>query len=176
MKLNDKQRELVERNHNLIYSFLAKYRLSREEFYDVAAIGMCKAALIYDPHKGAFSTLVYKVMTQEVLHKIRDERRKKDVPKEIIESYDALFDSDNAEDVSLSDVLKSDVDVEQQCLNKICIDIFFNSLDGTSLTILNMRAQGCMQQEIGDRVNLSQMQISRRLKKMKEQCRKMLYA
>lgn len=175
-RLNKQQRKLVEKNHGLIYSFLIKNKLPQDEYYDVAAIGICKAALCYDPRKGMFSTLAYKAMSSEVYHKIRDERRKKDIPQSLMSSYDVLFNTDNAENVSLVDVIESDVDVEAQCLSKMSVESFFQSLDSISLTILRMRQQGCIQQEIGDRVNLSQMQISRKLSKMKERCKEMLYA
>lgn len=175
-RLNEQQRRLVEENHNLIYSFLIKNKLPHDEYYDILAIGLCKAALRYEPQKGAFSTFVYSVMQCEVFHKIRDERRKKDIPEALVVSFDAVFDTDRAGDVNLLDVVESDINVEAQCLSKIAVESFFRSLDNVSLTILSMRMQGSLQQEIGNRINLSQMQISRKLSKMKEQCKEMLYA
>lgn len=69
-KLNDKQRKLAEENHNLIYSFLKSRQLSLdavEDWYGTAAIGLCKAALVYDENRGAkFATLAYICMENEV--------------------------------------------------------------------------------------------------------------
>lgn len=42
--MTDYQRQLVTDNHNLIYRFLQKEKLNMEDWYDLAAIGMCKAA------------------------------------------------------------------------------------------------------------------------------------
>ena len=45
--MTEKQKQLVVDNHNLIYSFLHKHGFDEEEFYDLAAIGLCKAAKSY---------------------------------------------------------------------------------------------------------------------------------
>ena len=62
IQLNDEQRKLVEDNHNLIYQYLIDNKLPQDEYYDIAAIGLCKAALKYDTSKGAFSTYVYRAI------------------------------------------------------------------------------------------------------------------
>ena len=45
---------LVENNHNLIYKFLRNHNLE-DDWYDVAAIGLCKAANNYNSDKYEFS-------------------------------------------------------------------------------------------------------------------------
>lgn len=62
IQLNDEQRKLVADNHNLIYQYLIDNNLPQDEYYDIVAIGLCKAALKYDTSKGAFSTYVYKTV------------------------------------------------------------------------------------------------------------------
>ena len=52
MQLTKEQQKLVLNNHNLIYKCLKKYNLSAEEYYDIAAYALCKAALHFDPDKG----------------------------------------------------------------------------------------------------------------------------
>lgn len=56
IQITDEARKLVEENHNLVYSFLYKYHLDVEEWYDLAAIGLCKAANTYNNDKSGFST------------------------------------------------------------------------------------------------------------------------
>lgn len=46
--LTQQQQHLVEDNHKLIYFYLYRNSLSVDEFYDVAAIGLCKAAITYN--------------------------------------------------------------------------------------------------------------------------------
>ena len=69
-QLNKTQQKLVEDNHNLIYSFMNKNKLSFdavEDWYGTCAVGLCKAALIFNPNKNiAFSTLAYVCMANEM--------------------------------------------------------------------------------------------------------------
>ena len=71
MKLNDEQRKLVADNHNLIYQYLIDNNLPQDEYYDIAAIGVCKAAMGYDASKGInFSTCVHKLILLILSHNI----------------------------------------------------------------------------------------------------------
>ena len=47
VKLTDEQRKIVEANHDFIDNFLNKYLYDIEEFYDLAAIGLCEAVSTY---------------------------------------------------------------------------------------------------------------------------------
>ena len=46
--MTDEQRKLVEDNHSLIYLVINNMGLSVEDNYDIAAIGLCNAAIGYD--------------------------------------------------------------------------------------------------------------------------------
>ena len=56
---------LVEDNHNLIYKFLRNHNLE-DDWYDVAAIGLYKAANNYNSDKYEFSTYAYICMYIEM--------------------------------------------------------------------------------------------------------------
>ena len=60
------QKKLFEDNHNLIYSYAKKKHISSEKWYDVLAIGLCKAARSFDPDKGKFSTWAYRFFDNEI--------------------------------------------------------------------------------------------------------------
>ena len=64
--LNDEQRKIVENNHDLIYGYAHKMGISIDEYYDILAIGLCKAAKAFDESKGRFSTLAYCCMKNEM--------------------------------------------------------------------------------------------------------------
>lgn len=65
--LSEAQRRLAEENHKLIYQFLRDCNLPLDEFYDIAALGLCKAAQGYDARKGVkFATYAYRVMLNEI--------------------------------------------------------------------------------------------------------------
>lgn len=70
MRLNKEQQKLVSDNHELIYRFLKIRNFSTdavEDWYGTAAIGLCKAAMIYDVGSGCdFEKLAYIAMNNEV--------------------------------------------------------------------------------------------------------------
>lgn len=69
LALTDSAKDLAAENHNLIYGFLKRYQLDVEEYYDLAAIGFCQAAAIFNPDRGVkFSVLAYRCMYQEIGH------------------------------------------------------------------------------------------------------------
>ena len=65
------QQRIVSENHNLIYSLANKKSINLDEYYDVLAIGLCKAAIAFDSTKGKFSTLAYTVMLNEYKQELR---------------------------------------------------------------------------------------------------------
>ena len=66
MRLTPEQQKLVEENHDLIYHMLNYHRLNHEDYYDIAAIGLCKAALIFKkPKKVQFSTFACHVINKQ---------------------------------------------------------------------------------------------------------------
>lgn len=74
-KLTKEQQQLVEDNHNLIYSYLHKRHLSIDstsDFYGDAALGLCTAAHLYDPSLGfKFSVIAYKAMETEINNSLK---------------------------------------------------------------------------------------------------------
>lgn len=60
--LTDEERELVTNNHKLIYSYLNKFHLSND-YYDLCAIGLCRAAHFYKPENGKFSVFAFTCMS-----------------------------------------------------------------------------------------------------------------
>lgn len=71
--MTEKSKKIVEENHNLIYGFMNKEHLAMDEWYDICAIGLCKAAESYNNEKNAvFATYAYSCMKNEVNHALRD--------------------------------------------------------------------------------------------------------
>ena len=80
--ITEEQKKLAEENHNLIYRFLSKYNLSIDDYYDIAAIGLCKAAMTFDKSKSKFSTYAFKCMYMIMLHEKRKEKMVRVIPKD----------------------------------------------------------------------------------------------
>lgn len=80
--LTDEQRQLAAENHNLIYKFAKCYGLRFDEYYDILAIGLCNAAMIFDASLGyRFSTLAFKCMKKEYVDYFVKNNGKKKVPQ-----------------------------------------------------------------------------------------------
>lgn len=75
--LNEEQRRLVDENEKLIYGCAHQYGIKLDEYYDVLAIGLCKAGMTYDENKGEFSTYAYTVMWREYLTEVDKKKCKK---------------------------------------------------------------------------------------------------
>ena len=56
--MTNDQKKFAEENHNLILSFLKKYKLEYEEYYDLAAIGFCKAIVSFKIEVSAFDNSI----------------------------------------------------------------------------------------------------------------------
>ena len=81
-KLNEDQQRLVEENLPLVHWYLrtkTKYipRGEYDDFFQMGAYGLCKAAATFIPEKGRlFSTYAYFCIANEVLQHFRKERRR----------------------------------------------------------------------------------------------------
>lgn len=68
--MTDAQKKLVEDNLPLAYWYAHKWRnrlIEEEDREQIAMLGMCKAAIAYDPSRGAFSTVAAKYMRLALL-------------------------------------------------------------------------------------------------------------
>ena len=166
--LNTKQQHLVEDNHNLIYSFAHLKKLDLEEYYDLLAIALCKAALIFDENKGMFSTLVYMCMNNEVKLIKRKEKEKKTIPKYMVDSLDYIYSSDNDDsENSLIDKIIKDIfpAPDESVVNAIMFNNFYyQNLDNRERLIVDLVFQGKNQTDISKKLLVSQPQVSRLIK------------
>ncbi|MBQ9657224.1 MAG: sigma-70 family RNA polymerase sigma factor [Clostridia bacterium] len=171
--LNKEQQKLVEDNHNLIYSFAKSRMVDTEEYYDVFAIGLCKAALIYDKSKGAFSTLAYKCMSNEY-HMIRSiETRQKTIPESLIISLDEPIgvSEEDGNESTLYDYIIKDVfpTPENSTVNSIVFNDFYNSeLTKQQQDVVKILLQGETQFEISKMLGLTHQRISAIVHRIRE--------
>lgn len=77
LELNDDQKKLVEDNHKLIWFVINKYHLDAEEYWDILAIALCKAAKRYKAEKKIkFSTFATHCLTMAAFGEMRKTRNK----------------------------------------------------------------------------------------------------
>lgn len=174
--MTDEQRKLCEDNHNLIYHFLHKYNLPIDEWYDMAAIGLCKAATSYNDELSKFSTYAMNGMYMTVFCEKRKEKSLKAIPYYMMMYHQEKTTTKEGEDVGeLIDCLASNENIEENVTFQVVYNNACEKLCERDKTILKMMIDGYSQEKIANGFALSQPQISRIMKKiknhlMKEMC------
>ena len=178
--LTKKQQEMVEKNHNLIFHYLKTNELRYDEYYDILAIALCKAAIRYDDSMPTtFSTYAFAAMKNACtcwqIHEGKDFRCLDDS----IISLDSerLVNSLNGETASLYDILPSDSSKnEDNATGKLEADEFIKSLDSYERTVIFYLLDMYSQTEISKKIGVSRQRVSKIVgsirKKWKRYCGK----
>lgn len=157
-QLSNSQQKLVEDNHNLIYSFMNKNKLSLnavEDWYGTCAIALCKAALIFNPDKEIeFSTLAYVCMSNEIKMIFRNKNKEiKDV---------ASLECSIGENLYLKDCLHSKNDELSEAIFYEILNKHYNKLNATHKEIVNDYIYtDITQKELSKKYNVSRSIISK---------------
>lgn len=159
---------LTEQNHNLIYTFLQKYHLTIDEYYGLAAIGLCKAAMTFKDGISSFSTYAYKCMFTTVMIEKRKERASKHIPDSQIFYYQNELSNDDGDTQNFMNYIPAKENVEDECLSEYMFEEYSKRLKDRDKMIFKMFRNGYKQKEIGKLVGCSQAQVSRVKKKLVE--------
>lgn len=171
MKLNDEQRKLVEQNHNLIYSAMRKFGVRNEKFddyYDVAAIGLCKAAIYYDPNKNyALSTLVYACIKNELHNQITSEMSKTTQFNKSVLSYDNITDL-SEDSRSAEEFLLIENNFEENLISGLRIYDEICTLNNNQKKLVHLRLAGYTYDEIAEMYGVTRQAIQNRIQKIRK--------
>lgn len=140
-KLTLEQQQTVADNHNLIYGFIHKRNLDVEEWYDLLAIELCISVMKLDTNKASLTTFFY--MRCESL--LRKEYTKSKRQKNAHNGHVEILDHKHT---SLEDDVESLMDINEL-------------FDGEFGEILKLKADGFTQQEIANRLGVTQSYISK---------------
>lgn len=160
--LTETQRQLAGENHNLIYAFLHEKNLSIDDWYDTAAIGLCKAAGAYDPSRGKFTTIAYRCMYHEVCKEMRMAGVQKRTAQVI--SYNEMM-TDDGELTHEGTLVTSRGDPEEAAACNAIYDHIARLRSKERVAIL-LTVAGYLQDEIAEMVPemTNQVDVSRALK------------
>jgi len=140
MTLDDSQRKLVEENHNLIYWYASTFGVDLEEWYGDLAIELCKTIVQYDSEKGSLSNY-YKIRADNMMNKERAKLNSKKRSNNGVISIHDLYDSNLAEHTD---------DFDESSLFRF-----------DKCGILKMKSEGYTQLEIGEKLGMTQSQVSK---------------
>lgn len=162
--LNDEQRKLVEDNVNLAYKFVHTkaftYNIEFEDKISIALLALVKAALLYKPEKGTFSTYAYLTMQTEFNMLYRQMKIKYlnennitfcSLQSPLIENpelcvVDTILDTENKFE---------DIDT------MIYFSSVYNKLKEKDKQIIDLRLKGLTQRQIAEQLSISQASVSR---------------
>ena len=167
--LSPEQQKLVADNHNLIYSFARKYKIDIEEYYDVLALGLCKAAMYHDGVSGKFSTMAYQSMKTMYLNEIvyYDKRSKRGSNKKT-EYYEEFISDDESRGTYFD--LFSDIKIPDE--DSIILNLLFQEfccyITNREFDVLKMKLSGMTQKEIAKEYGVTRQMVSLWLKAIKK--------
>lgn len=166
--MTKEQKDLVTANHNLIYAFLHKNSYSVEEYYDLAAIGMCKAAKTYSSDT-RFSTYAFECMKNEIISERRRESSEKRHPQQPLLYYYEELDGQAPDGRMRLEQIPDGVNVEQSVIAAMMMKEAMRSIRGRDWEILRLMYYDIPQREISRRVGCTQGYISKLLARMRRQ-------
>ena len=159
-RMTDEQRKLAEDNHNLIYAFLNRRGMDSDEWYGAAAVGLCHAAITYDPAKYTFATYAYRCMLSEIAHDITTATRAKRTPPEPVASLDYEYASmSDDRPINLMGIVGDDTDFTGPE-----VDELLERLPASTVRDIRMRMAGYTPAEINHADGQSRYTCQQRIK------------
>ena len=134
-----------------------KYHLDLEEWYDIAAIGLCKAANTYNNDKSGFSTYAYKCMYTTIMMEKRKENAMRIIPQNQIVYYENQV-SEESKDNDTSTFLNY---IENETISTLSLENIENELVGNKRKVFVLLKEGYTQSEIPKIIGISKQRISK---------------
>lgn len=134
-----------------------------EDLFQIGLIGLVKTINTFNPDKGVkFTTYATPIIRNEILMTLR---KKRIIPAF---SLDEEYRLDNGDSVPRGDMIPSEYSFENLVHSKIALDSNISGMTEMEKRILKLSANGKTQRQIVQEIGVSQPQISRILKKIRE--------
>ena len=147
-----------------------KKSINLDEYYDVLAIGLCKAAIAFNNTKGKFSTLAYTVMLNEYKQELRKQQNERAIPQDKLLSFDVPIQTDQDNQfASFADVIPdNNVQVEQEAIHALTYKSLSSKLKPDEQVIFAMLLDDKNQSEIASELCVSRQWISVKVKRIRK--------
>lgn len=134
-----------------------------EEWYDLAAIGLCKAANTYNNNKSGFSTYAYKCMYTTIIMEKRKENAMRIIPQNQIVYYEnQVNESSKDNDTStFLNYIPSKQDIENETISALSLENIENELVGNKKKVFLLLREGYTQCEISKIIGISKQRVSK---------------
>ena len=134
-----------------------------EEWYDLAAIGLCKAANTYNNNKSGFSTYAYKCMFTTVMMEKRKENAMRTIPQNQIFYYESQVgeESKDNDTSTFPNYIPSKQDIENETISALSLENSENELAGNKRKVFLLLREGYAQCEISEIIGISKQRVSK---------------
>ena len=138
LPLTDEQRQFAEEHHGIVFSYLIKFRLPQDEWYDIVAIAYLYAIQDHNFDSNySFSTYAYRYMSMAVIN----ERRKQRNRNRIAPLY-SLDTAINDQQPLCGKIFSDSVSMEQRVVSKISVEHWILQLTAKQREALQVRMAG----------------------------------
>lgn len=123
--------KLVRANVNLIYHVLKRLNLydQKDDYFDIGMIGMIKGINTYKDNKGyKISTYLSMCIKNEILKELRKANAYKRLADKNTVSLNKDIHNHGEDECMLIDLIKSDIDIENDLIKKELINKLYNEL------------------------------------------------
>ena len=134
-----------------------------EEWYDLAAIGLCKAANTYNNNKSGFSTYAYKCMFTTVMMEKRKENAMRTIPQNQIFYYESQVgeESKDNDTSTFPNYIPSKQYIENETISALSLENIENELAGNKRKVFLLLREGYAQCEISEIIGISKQRVSK---------------
>lgn len=134
-----------------------------EEWYDFAAIGLCKAANTYNNNKSGFSTYAYKCMYTTIIMEKRKENAMRIIPQNQIVYYENQVNESSKENDTSTflNYIPSKQNIENETISTLSLENIENELAGNKRKVFLLLREGYAQCEISEIIGISKQRVSK---------------
>ncbi len=155
---------LIEENIRLAYWVAEKFRRCGMEYDDIVGccmLGLVKAAGVYMPEKGEFSTFAVRVMRYEMSMELRNARRKKRSG-----CYMESLEAEQEDGLQLAELVPDLHDGYSEVEAAMLYDVWMGKLTGQEKEVVNLIVgERLGQAAAAQRIGMSQPYVSRIMKR-----------
>lgn len=173
--LTEKEKEMAEKYHNMVYTFLHSKGYDIEEYYDIAVMGYLKAVQKYFRDddlklKWSFKAICYNDMRREIGNQTKKENTKKRMPEGGFTSLDLQLEDSNESFTNsiVTQTLEDEFFEEYDRLEEANrIKSVLAQLTDTQRRIVLLKADGKTNQEMAEKMQIPYQKINWELNKIR---------
>lgn len=169
--LTPEERTFAEKHHRLVYEFLHKKHLSKDDYYDIVVFGYLAAVMDYSIcesiRKYAFSTICWKYMSRVLFNHRRYEAASKRKGKTVSLNTGTQIPLEHCVPYARDLIAESETDLLLSCLK--------TRLSDRQMRIVQLKHQGYTVLEIAGQMQLSVNSVRLTLKLANKELKQICY-